>query len=173
MIHKICRKTHWPLWSEKTLILIRLRHSCCMISYCKIMRDKTPLLSPRTPKRIRRHAQKQQSRIFQSFFLLNLNSWFSWFDCAEFCNFADVICFLQQNTDCRLKGESNCVERLDSTLAAVLHFNVRSGVTMASECLCEQVRYNIYITSCGIEEYLGMCTFSTAFVLSCLRLCEN
>lgn len=44
---------------------------------------------------------------------------------------------------------------------------------MASECLCERVRYNIYITSRGIEEYLGVCGFGAALVLSRLRLREN
>lgn len=44
---------------------------------------------------------------------------------------------------------------------------------MASECLCERVRYNIYITSRGIEEYLVVCGFGAALVLSRLRLCEN
>lgn len=44
---------------------------------------------------------------------------------------------------------------------------------MASEFLRERVGYNIYMTSCAIEEYLGMCGVGAALVLSRHCLCGN
>lgn len=48
----------------------------------------------------------------------------------QFCNGFDLTTVqlssdpLQQNTECRLAGESKCDERPEYSLAAVLHFNM-------------------------------------------------
>lgn len=85
IVHKVCEKTHRPLWSK-----IYLLGSWYLISCCKLMKDKTPLISTRAARRKRGHAQKQRNSIFfQLFFSLNLNSSFclqaGFFRIFQFC----------------------------------------------------------------------------------------